>query len=270
MRSETGAMRRAQAPIRACPLPASSLLVRQRLGGSSVVARMMESGAMLSSHVERPRVGRLVAWLAFVLTIAAIGYIGQAGDSELPDDFVYRYSAAIFGLVQFGLFVGVLLLIARGPPKRELFGLRRPESWPRALAYTLAGLGVIWVVSLALSPFLDAGEEQGIVPEDWDPDRVGAFLAFGAVATFVAPVVEELTFRGLGYTLLVPYGKWVAILGTGILFGVWHGLIIALPVLAGFGIVLAWLRYTTGSVYPCIALHAMFNGIAIASVPFVA
>jgi hypothetical protein len=97
---------------------------------------------------------------------------------------------------------------------------------------------------------------------------VGAFLAFGAVATFVAPVVEELTFRGLGFSLLFPYGKWVAILGTGVLFGAWHGLIVALPVLAGFGVVLAWLRYTTGSVYPPILLHAIFNGIAIASVPF--
>jgi len=223
---------------------------------------------MEGSVVEPRRTGRLIAWLAFVLAIAAIGYLGQAGDSELPDDFVYRYSAAIFGLVQFGLFLGVLLLIARGLPKRELFGLRRPESWPRALGYTLAGLGAIWVVSLALSPFLDAGEEQGIVPEDWDPDRVGAFLAFGAVATFVAPVVEELTFRGLGFSLLAPYGKWIAILGTGILFGAWHGLIVALPVLAGFGVVLAWLRYKTGSVYPPMILHAIFNGIAIASVPF--
>lgn len=223
---------------------------------------------MESSDVLQRRPGRLVAWLAFVLVIAAIGYIGQAGDSELPDDFVYRYSAAVFGLVQFGLFLGVLLLIARSLPKREFFGLRRPESWPWALGYTLAGLGAIWVVSLALSPFLDAGEEQGIVPEDWDPDRVGAYLAFGAVATLVAPVVEELTFRGLGFSLLSPYGKWVAILGTGILFGAWHGLIVALPVLAGFGIVLAWLRYKTGSVYPPILLHAIFNGIAIASVPF--
>lgn len=223
---------------------------------------------MESSGVEPRRTGRLVAWLAFVLAIAALGYAGQAGDSELPDDFVYRYSAAILGLVQFALFLGVLLLIALGLPKRELFGLQHPASWPRALKYVLAGLGVIWAVSLALSPFLDAGEEQGIVPEDWDPDRVGAFLAFGAVATFVAPVVEEMTFRGLGYSLLSPYGKWVAIFGTGILFGAWHGLIVALPVLAGFGVVLAWLRYTTGSVYPPMILHAIFNGIAIASVPF--
>jgi membrane protease YdiL (CAAX protease family) len=216
------------------------------------------------------RPGRLIAWLAFVLAIAAIGYAGQASDEELPDDFVYQYDAAVFGLIQFALFLGVLLLIAIGLPKRDLFALRAPPSWPRALGYAAAGLGVIWALSLALSPVLDAGEEQGIVPEDWDPDRIGAFLAFGAVATFVAPVVEELLFRGAGVSLLAPYGKWVAIVGTGILFGVYHGLVIALPVLAAFGVVLGWLRWQTGSVYPCIALHALFNGVAIGSVPFVA
>jgi membrane protease YdiL (CAAX protease family) len=226
-------------------------------------------------HADRPtqpasprRPRRLVAWLAFVLIIAALGYAGQAAGSELNEDFVYRYSAAILGVVQFAIFFGVLLLIVLGLPKRELFGLRRPSSWPRAIAYIFGGLVAIFALSGALSPFLDAGEEQGIVPEEWDPDRIGAFLAFGAVATFVAPVVEELTFRGVGFALLAPNGPWVAIITTGILFGAYHGLIVALPVLAGFGIVLGWIRYATGSVYPSIALHAIFNGIAIASVPF--
>jgi membrane protease YdiL (CAAX protease family) len=223
---------------------------------------------MERSAPDRRRPRRLAAWLGFVLVIAAIGYAGQASDSELPNDFVYRYSAAILGLVQFAVFLGVLLLIALGLPKRELFGFRRPPSWPRAVVYMVGGLVAIFALSGALSPFLNAGEEQGIVPEEWNPDRIGAFLAFGAVATFVAPVVEELTFRGLGFALLARYGNWVAILTTGVLFGVWHGLIVALPVLAAFGIVLGWLRYATGSVYPCIGLHAIFNGIAIASVPF--
>ena len=224
---------------------------------------------METSAASPRRPGRLVAWLTFILVIAAIGYAGQASESELPDDFVYKYSAAILGLVQFAVFFGVLLLIVRGLPKREVFGFRRPASWPRAAVYVLGGLVAVFILSGALSPFLDAGEEQGIVPEEWDPDRIGAFLAFGAVATFVAPVVEELTFRGVGFALLAPYGPWVAIVTTGVLFGVWHGLVLALPILAAFGIVLGWLRYATGSVYPCIAAHAIFNGIAIASVPFV-
>ena len=116
-------------------------------------------------------------------------------------------------------------------------------------------------------PVLDATEEQGLVPDEWDSSRAGAYLAFSAAVTFIGPAVEELIFRGLGFTLLAGYGNRVAIISTGFLFGIWHGLLIALPVLAAFGILLGWLRARTGSVYPCIVLHAIFNGIAVASVP---
>jgi membrane protease YdiL (CAAX protease family) len=214
------------------------------------------------------RRGRLLAWLAFVavITIAAYGLSG----SETPDDLLYRYETAAGLAAQFVLFLGVLLLIAKGLPKRELFGFRRPPSWPRALAYALGGLAAIWALSLALSPVLDAGEEQGLLPDEWESDRLAAFVLVGAAITFLGPIVEELVFRGVGFALLEPYGAWVAILVTGLLFGAVHGLVVAFPVLAGFGIVLGWLRWKTGSVYPCIALHATFNGIAIVSVPFVA
>ena len=41
-----------------------------------------------------------------------------------------------------------------------------------------------------------------------------------------------------------------AILITGVAFGLAHGLVLGLPVLAFFGITLGWLRWQTGSVYP--------------------
>jgi hypothetical protein len=63
--------------------------------------------------------------------------------------------------------------------------------------------------------------------------------------------------------LLFPYGKWTAILATGVLFGLAHGLLIALPVLVVFGIAVAWVRFRTGSVYPGMILHGTFNGVAL-------
>ena len=50
---------------------------------------------------------------------------------------------------------------------------------------------------------------------------------------------------------------------TGLLFGAAHGLLVALPILAFFGMVVAWLRVRTDSVYPGMLLHATFNGIAL-------
>jgi CAAX protease family protein len=207
--------------------------------------------------------GRVAAWLVFVLALALLSYAARLGSTEMPDDLAYRYSSSIAALIQYGIMLGILLLIARGLPRRDVFALRRPASWGRALGLTVGALVAIWAVSAALAPILDANEEQGLVPSDWDSSRAGAFIAFFLVVTFVAPTVEELTYRGLGFTLLAPYGTWVAILTTGVLFGAAHGLLVALPVLSVFGIVVGWLRARTDSVYPGMLLHAAFNGTAL-------
>ncbi len=218
----------------------------------------------VAPHVAQPPSrGRLVAWLVFVLALTALGYAGRLDGSEPPEDIAFRYGYALAALVQYAVMLGILLLIARGLPVRELFALRRPASWWRAVGLGAAALVAIWIVGAALAPFLDATEEQGLVPDEFDSSRVGAFAAFFVVVAFVAPVVEELTYRGLGFALLAPYGITVAILVTGMLFGLAHGLLIALPVLTFFGIAVGWLRARTDSVYPSIALHSLFNGTAL-------
>ena len=214
--------------------------------------------------------GRLVAWLGFVLGLTALNYLGRfATDGETPDDIAYQWESSVAVIVQFGLMLGALLLITIGLPKRPLFGLRRPRSWPRALGLVVASLVLIYLGSLAYTGILsllgdyDPTEEQGLVPDGWDSSRVAPFVAFFLAVTLLAPVVEELTYRGVGFGLMRPYGVVVAIVGTGFLFGLTHGLLIGLPVLAFFGIVVGWLRWKTDSVYPGMLLHATFNAVAL-------
>jgi membrane protease YdiL (CAAX protease family) len=207
---------------------------------------------------------RLAGWLVFALAFAALGYSARFSGGAEPKDVAYKYSSSIDAVVQYGLILGILLLIAIGLPKREMFALRRPHSWPRALGYTGLALLAIWGAAAVLSPVLRGGtHEQGLVPDNWEPQHVGAFVVFFAAVTVLAPVVEELTYRGLGFTLLFPYGRWTAILTTGVLFGLAHGLLIALPVLVIFGIAVAWVRDRTDSVYPGMLLHGTFNGVAL-------
>jgi hypothetical protein len=201
------------------------------------------------------------------LTLLAYG--ARLSDTETPDDLAYRYSSSVAALVQYGIMLGILLLIARGLPKRELFALRRPTSWKRGLGLAAVALGIIYASAFAYERVLslvgdwDPTEEQGLVPDGWDSSRAGAFIAFFAVVTLVAPVVEELTYRGLGISLLEPWGAVLAVAVTGVLFGAAHGLLVALPILTVFGLAVGWLRVQTDSVYPGIALHAAFNGIAL-------
>jgi membrane protease YdiL (CAAX protease family) len=81
----------------------------------------------------------------------------------------------------------------------------------------------------------------------------------------IAPFVEELTFRGEGQSLLRFLGRWPSILAVGALFGLAHGLVEALLVLAPFGAALAYLRDRTASVLPGMLVHGLFNGIALAA-----
>jgi uncharacterized protein len=247
-------------------------------GCDSTYARPLLSGAvgaswwnahMATAAAARPAAWRVVAWVAFIGAISAINYASRFEGETTPNDIAYRYSTSVAVVLQYAAFLGVVLLIALHLPKRDVFALRRPVSRRRAVSSVATGLGAIWATAfvytlvLSLVSDLTPTDEQGLVPTAWDPSRAGAFVLFFLGVTIVGPVVEELMFRGLGLSLFLPYGKWPAIVITGVLFGLYHGLLVALPILAAFGIVIGWVRVRTDSIYPGIALHATFNGVAL-------
>ena len=90
------------------------------------------------------------------------------------------------------------------------------------------------------------------------------FALNAAVVVLAAPLVEEFTFRGVGFRLLSPFGSAVAVLGTAVAFAADHGLVEGFPALLLFGIAVALVRLRTGSLYPGMLLHASFNAFALA------
>ncbi len=224
---------------------------------------------MTEGAIERPRgvpqrrPGRLVAWGVLVGLLAAASYGARLAGSEVADDVLYQWSTFAGALIQYGIMLILILAIAHGFD-RPLLGLELPVAKGRAALLAVAALVLIFAASAALSPFLDAGDEQGLVPDNWDSSRAVPFLANAAVVILVAPFVEELLYRGLGYGLLAPFtGPWPAIVLTGLAFGLAHGLVLGLPVLTIFGITLGWLRSKTGSVYPGMVVHGLFNAAAL-------
>jgi CAAX protease family protein len=207
--------------------------------------------------------GKLYAWLGFVFVFAALNYTARFSSNTTDPNILYTWGAAVLGVVQMAIILGIVLLIARDRPKDEYLGLRRPSSWGLAAGLAALVLVGVFVLSGILSPILQPGQEQGLVPKTWHPDRAAPFVANFIVVAILAPVVEELTFRGLGYRLLEPFGRWTAILLVGLAFGLAHGLVEALPILAAFGAGLAYIRMRTGSVYPGMIVHATFNSLVL-------
>jgi hypothetical protein len=211
-----------------------------------------------------PVPGRLVAWCVFVGALAALGYAARFAEPGAPaDDVLYRWSTAIGGFVQYLLMLGIAVAIGR-PLGRDSLGFRRPGSWGRAAALMAGSLVAVFVMAAVLGRFLDAGKEQGLVPEGWDSSRAAPFAANFLVVVVAAPFVEELIFRGVGFRLVSwVSGPTVAIGVTSLAFGLAHGLLVALPVLSLFGVVLGWLRLQTDSLYPPMIVHGTFNAAAL-------
>jgi len=212
---------------------------------------------------------RLAAWTGLVGLLAALNYAarfaGSSSTSSNAHNDVYSYSTFAGGLIVYLVWLGAVLWIAAGRP--DLLALRLPRSLPRAAGLAVAAVAAIYVIEAIVSfiPLPESpGKEQGLTPTHWEPAHAGAFAANVVLYALVAPVVEELTFRGLGQSLLAFLGRWPAIVVVGISFGLAHGLVEALLVLVPFGIALAWLRDRTKSVYPGMIVHGLFNGVALA------
>jgi membrane protease YdiL (CAAX protease family) len=206
----------------------------------------------------------LTAWTTFVVAFASLSYAVRFTEGKPDKDVLYKWSTVANSLIQFAIIALIVYGIAGLGNRRQLLALRRPTSWWVALRVGLAvGIGIT-ILTAALGPLLHPGREQGVTPDVWEPKHAAAYVANGVVICIVAPIVEELTFRGLGYSLLVRYGRWTAIVLVGIAFGLAHGLVEALPLLAAFGSGLAYLRSRVDSVYPGMIVHGLFNAVALA------
>lgn len=209
------------------------------------------------------RGGLLLAWSVLVVLLALASYGARLSDAKTPENVLYLWSTFAGALIQYGIMLVLILAIARGL-RSPLLVLERPASIGRAVALGAVAFGIILATTAALSPFLDAGDEQGLVPDSWEGSRAAPFFANALVVVVVAPFVEELLYRGLGMSVLFPFvGPVLSIAITGLAFGLAHGLVLGLPVLTIFGVTLGWLRWKTGSVYPGMVVHAIFNGAAL-------
>ena len=207
---------------------------------------------------------RLALWLLFVGAFAALNLYGRSEGPRPDDDIVYQDSFGIGSLAGYAVLFSIVLALTIGLPRRDVLALRAPESWARALGLALAALVVIFIgAALALS-LSNAGDEQNLTPAGWDSSRAGAYALSFVAIVLVAPVTEELLYRGVGLSLLLARTTVPVAVGvTAILFGLGHGLLLSLAAFVWFGIVIALVRLRTDSIYPAFVVHCTFNAIGM-------
>ncbi len=133
---------------------------------------------------------------------------------------------------------------------------------PANVLYCLLG-GV--ALSLAVASISDLLGKQPPTPfEDLFQSRPGLIMLmfFGVL---VAPLVEELMFRGFLYPVVARrFGRMAGVIFTGILFGSFHALQLwgawgLVAMLMGVGIVLTWVRSRTQTVLASLLMHVAYN-----------
>lgn len=105
---------------------------------------------------------------------------------------------------------------------------------------------------------------------DYNAEIIESMLTSGAgiiSMTIIAPILEELLFRGAiqGFLLHIFKNPWAGIIIASLLFGVIHGSPIQIFYATCLGIGFGWIYYRTGSLLPAIVGHIFNNSLAVAS-----
>jgi CAAX protease family protein len=228
-----------------------------------------------------PDVG--LAWVVGLIAALIVSSIVAAAagiDTNRVSDDVGVLLASVVGQA-IGV-IGTLEIVARRKGRGSLgadFGLvaRLPGGrWTTAALWLLAGVAV----QLAILPFLQIvvdvhgkAETQDVV-EQFKQARGPALVLFAVIVVTVAPVAEELLFRGALLRALqrrmTP--AWAAFV-CALAFAAVHpllspsiGSVIAIPGLFALGLLSAALAIRTGNLSASILLHAGFNLLTAVSV----
>lgn len=198
----------------------------------------------------------LLRSLEFILT----------GNFPAIEQIVYDASESAWGYFLAAAIGMVILLIWKKPRfwREEIWAKGKPMG-----CGSFFGILCVFLGGQLLSQLMLVGIEvvlnlfglsvaEGVEALSVDPDNLSMFL----YASLLAPVTEEILFRGLIQRSLLPFGKRFAIFCSAFTFGLFHGNLIQTPYAFLVGLVLGYVaaEYSIGW---AMLLH-MINNLLIA------
>ncbi|MBR8740826.1 CPBP family intramembrane glutamic endopeptidase [Nocardiopsis sp. MG754419] len=198
----------------------------------------------------------VMALIAFVLA-PQLNHLGMSGPT----------AGIVSGVVSGG--GGLLAFLAAALVRRcpwETFGVRRTT-----VRWMMIGLaaGLVAFVARAVTVYLVSlvidveGDTQASYAAGAGAGAVSLALMMLTLAV-LTPLGEEFLFRGVVTTVLLRYGALVGVVGSAVVFALMHGINEVLPAAVIVGLIAAELYRRSGSIWPGVLMHALYNAISLA------
>lgn len=225
----------------------------------------------------------VVGFLALRLLMAAesVGLLPTALLTHALQTFGIRWAPfilSVFSLLFYGgFFLGIWIVVHRTAGFTWQSLGWRAAPWRAYLLIPPVYVATLFCAGLALS--LEAAmifhgqinqinnpknnPQQAVFGVAAHPSLAEVVLLFVSIAV-VAPLVEELVFRGMLFQLLrrsLPL--WAAVILSALVFALLHLIPVLIPTLFLFGVALALVFHYTRSLYCSICLHMLINTVAV-------
>ena len=220
------------------------------------------------SHVVPQRPWNLIDVSRIILVWMACLFVGAIIIQSFPG--IPNTAILLVNICTFHISALIILnywLHSIGVTWEEAFGLRTGFNLKTLAAAAFAALcvipisiAVIFVCEMLITHF-------GLEPQLQDPVLALAksehwhdIAIMGVMACILAPIVEELIFRGLIYQTIKQSGyKRSALWASSILFAAFHSNLMTFIPLTLLAILFALLYETSGTIVAPIAVHSLFN-----------
>jgi hypothetical protein len=244
----------APAPIEVTPLPVDD----HTSTGIDLLDVLLLGFAILAAFLV---IGGIAA------AILAVAYRARGMSSRAMED-AFEHNAFLLVPMQFGIYLAIAGFMAFLVWVRHQTSLFRAIHWNvpglrRALGAVMAGVVLAMISDIgevALHPWIP----KSLPITEYFRDRPSALL-LGAFGILVAPLMEEIVFRGFIYPALARWtGVFASVLVTAFLFTMLHGSQLGYswaPMLLIFivGVTLTVTRAVTKSVATCVMVHMSYN-----------
>ncbi len=210
----------------------------------------------------------------FVLVVLG-GFLGAGVFLVIGLAFEESELFLVMGLVgQYLGHLGVFWLLARGKQDPDIgFSIERGDTLYVALGLLLQLVLLVLFFPLSTLLLPEGESAQQVTDVLSTLETTAARLAIIFVAVVLAPVIEEVIFRGVLLKALSARSRRVAMVVSALVFALFHLLgldltrfleaaAIVLPQLFIVGLILAWITFRSQRLGPAIFLHSGFNLLA--------